>query len=381
MIKRALVAAAAVVVAIGLGATASATTGWTSVTAPNPAGNAQNYLTSVSCPTASFCMAVGVNAVNPGLIKPLVEMYDGKHWTLGSPTAIGSDTYFEGVDCASATFCTVVGGDAAGPLAERWNGHSWRVEAAVRARYGGGFAAVSCPSTQSCFAVGYQYFDKQAVGTKVLAERWEGPSSGWSVTSSPSVAPYQSAELSAISCTSTTRCVAAGGLVRDLSGDGFYNLIETWNGKTWSKTAVPSPAGISGLSDIACRSRSWCLAVGKGGGGPGDPAALLLKDGKWAATTVSTAGGEFTSVACRSDTSCIATGQVSADTGALITPLVEHWNGSAWAKRTVSEPASQDSALNGATCVSASKCFAVGFYTPSTGSDVEKVLVEQGSSR
>lgn len=143
---------------------------------------------------------------------------------------------------------------------------------------------------------------------------------------------------------------------------------------------MPSPAGLTGLSSIVCRSRSWCLAVGKTGGGSGDPGTLLLQDGKWTAHTVLTSGGQFDAVACRSTTSCVATGLLSASTSPTIAPLVEHWNGSTWASRTVQQPDSQDSQLSGASCPSASKCYAVGFYMPITAND-EKVLVEQGAPR
>jgi hypothetical protein len=380
MIRRTLVVLAAAVALLVAAGTASAAGGWTTVSVPNPSSAGTSQFGGISCPTSTFCMAVGV-ATAGTTNKAIAETYNGKTWSVSHPPTIGKKTQLSAVDCPTATFCTAVGYGAAGPVAERWNGKSWRVEAPVGVRYGGGFAGVSCPTTTSCVAVGDAFVNQQEMGAVVLAERWQGPSRGWSVTSTPSLAPYEGASLSSVSCTSTTHCVAAGGKIRFLDGEGQYNLVETWSGTKWSVTAVPSPAGVSYLDAITCRSTTWCIAVGKTGSGSGKPATLTGEAGKWEARAVSvpkTSGGTFSSVACRSTTSCIAAGFAWPPIGTATDPLVEHWNGASWSGRAVSAPASQGTQLQGVSCASTSSCYAAGYYEPTTGGDNEKVLVEHG---
>jgi hypothetical protein len=85
------------------------------------------------------------------------------------------------------------------------------------------------------------------------------PASSWTTVSSPNRGIQSS--LQAVSCTSSTSCVAVGSYVTAL-GVG-RTLVESWNGSTWTKVSSPNQGtAASFLSAVSCTSSSRCVAVG-----------------------------------------------------------------------------------------------------------------------
>jgi hypothetical protein len=78
----------------------------------------------------------------------------------------------------------------------------------------------------NCLAVG-SYYNGSA--TLPLAEKWNGTK--WSIEASPSPHPSKPNVLSGVSCPSTTLCWAAG---ESIAGSATSPVVEQWNGKTWS---------------------------------------------------------------------------------------------------------------------------------------------------
>ncbi len=105
---------------------------WSIVTSPNPAGAGESQLYGVSCAGPSFCAAVGVSGPGTTFVNPLVEHWNGKSWSIvtavnptGSPA-----TQLSQVSCLSSTWCTAVGRSENTlnnrvALVEMWNGTSW----------------------------------------------------------------------------------------------------------------------------------------------------------------------------------------------------------------------------------------------------------------
>ena len=136
---------------------------------------------------------------------------------------------------------------------EHWDGISWSVTpnpnpvgapAPV-------LRAVSCPSANSCFAVGNANgtFNNPKAGNS-LAEHWDGTS--WSIMTNPASAI--GTDLEGVSCRTTTSCVAVGQYhVTDIAGK---TLAEQWNGKSWKITPSPNPPGYknSQLAGVSCPS-------------------------------------------------------------------------------------------------------------------------------
>jgi hypothetical protein len=120
----------------------------------------------------------------------------------------------------------------------------------------------SCVASGFCVAVGS--YLTTTVGMQALIESWNGKS--WTVVPSPSMPSdgYGWNELAAVSCTSSTFCVAVGDY--ESRTVGMAGLIESWNGRSWS--VLPSPgvpsdgSGWNELADVSCASSTSCLASG-----------------------------------------------------------------------------------------------------------------------
>jgi hypothetical protein len=161
--------------------------------------------------------------------------------------------------------------------------------------------SVSCVSATACEAVGQD-------GTAPLAEQWNG--SSWATVATQNPDPSASGILLGVSCTNATACWAVGD-------DNSQPLAEQFNGSAWTSAAVPDPSGTSELTSVSCATTTFCEAVG--------PNSL---------------------------------------TGSLggTTPLIETWNGSAWAMATspVAAVAGQSQLLAGVSCATVASCVAVG---------------------
>jgi hypothetical protein len=210
----------------------------------------QGALVAVSCPSLTACMAMGYQA----------EQWDGEMWTkvsVRSPAGANSRNLY-GVSCAAVAACTAIGNydNGAGklfPLAERWNGERWAIEAtptpmgATRTE----LVSVSCPSASSCVAVGSSLGSQQTA----FVERWNGRK--WRIER---ISAPVGSSLSSVSCATARACTAIGSYLGPTGG--FMALVERWNGKTWSIQPTPVPAGAELLS-VSCASPRTCTLVGK----------------------------------------------------------------------------------------------------------------------
>jgi hypothetical protein len=239
---------------------------------------ARGSLEAVSCSGLFACTAVG-GVTDQGSYHPLAERWDATGWHLQStPTPANSQSnLFSAVSCPLRRTCTAVGQSitsltsppftsVASPLVERWFGrvNAWGLQAAPKPDGGGdaGFTGVSCPDGRVCFAVGSSQ-DQTTHSLTTLAERRAG--SSWSVMPTPNPGPYLSpfglifdAQLSSVSCPARRACHALGdGL--DSAADSVV-FDERFDGASWHLESIPVG---SALSDVSCRSRIFCVAVGK----------------------------------------------------------------------------------------------------------------------
>jgi hypothetical protein len=120
---------------------------------------------------------------------------------------------------------------------------------------GANLTAVSCATTTSCVAVGSYHVTGT---TRPLAERWDG--TRWSLTGLNSTTA-SSSQLASIACTTATNCTAVGSAV--LNGT-TTPLVERWNGTRWSYESSPTPNGaLSGsLAGVTCPTAGGCFAEG-----------------------------------------------------------------------------------------------------------------------
>jgi hypothetical protein len=337
-------------------------TSWRILPTPNPPGTAVNSLLGVACTAPSACTAVGSSVTTAGgASHPLAERWNGTRWSIQATPNPPQGGGLNGVSCTSASACTAVGGSGAGPLAERWNGTRWSIQATPNAPQGNGFlSGVACTSATACTAVGAS--NPFTPSAKTLAERWNG--TRWTLQATPNP-PQGGGELNGVSCTAASACTAAGN-----SNAG--TLAERWNGTRWSIQPTPTPAGspFAFLNSVACTSPSACTAIGAYLNNSGALQTLAERwDGSsWRRQATPKPAGTslLIGVACASPTTCTAVGYAVA--GQNPAAVAERWDGSTWrVQHTPSPPGAAASNLNAASCVSRSACIAVGLTSNSGG--------------
>ncbi|HEV2450705.1 MAG TPA: hypothetical protein VGS62_02105, partial [Streptosporangiaceae bacterium] len=240
-------------------------TSWTVQSTPSPASAPDSYLVSVSCTAATACTAAGFYVDGSGNHLPLAEAWNGTSWTIQTtPSPSGTTTtQFNSVSCSSASSCVAVGyylTPSYTMLAEVWNGTSWTIKNPLLTGGGsdGYLSGVSCTAATACTAVG-DYFDGSR--TVTLAERWNGTS--WAVQTTPNRIDALDSYLASVSCTSATSCTATGS-VHHGGPVTLITLAEHWNGSTWHLAAPGAPFGAlqSDLVSVSCQSASNCMGAG-----------------------------------------------------------------------------------------------------------------------
>jgi len=172
-------------IALAAPAAVAAQPAWKIQKSPN-ATVSNGQIDSVSCFSAKACTAVGTNLDTSGINATLAERWNGKSWRRQSTPNPASDTVpaaapdLLGVSCPTASFCEAVGGFQVSTvglsLAERWNGRAWTKQSfPVRAgSTSAGLRQVSCTSATFCEAVGSY---RNGVGENLaLAAQWNGTS-------------------------------------------------------------------------------------------------------------------------------------------------------------------------------------------------------------
>jgi hypothetical protein len=247
---------------------------------------------AISCPSATSCVAVGSYFDTSGFLVPLVETMSGGTWSataapLPSDTgtdggAVHPDAFLFSVSCASATSCVAVGSyrntsNQYTPFIDTLSGGSWSSLASPLPSnaapgsnsFESALTGISCPTPTSCTASGV-YVDTSsgnppnallvtlANGTWT-AQRAPEPSDAGNDTDGSQVA-----FLVQVSCPTPSACAAVG--VYDDNTHVEQGLIDTFNGSTWVATRAPLPSdagpGFTQLSSVSCPTPGFCAAVG-----------------------------------------------------------------------------------------------------------------------
>jgi hypothetical protein len=359
---------------LGVTAPAAVAQSW-SIESTSIPGNV--ILRGVSCLSASFCMAVGNGGPTAATVA---ARWDGSGWTI-EPTPNPAGTGFTGVSCTSASFCIAVGTSPSGPdpLAERWNGTSWSIQTIPPPPNDTAtLSGVSCTSSASCTAVGSYNDNTTTGGTFPFAERWNGIV--WTPQTLFVTPPTSVSALSGVSCVAPSACMATGYQNGDFpppdSGQSpsAAPYAASWNGAAWRSQSPPNPSGFARaqLSEVSCSSSSACIAVGWGNSAAGGGFVEQWNGSTWVAQQPP-APAPLYGVSCASAQACIAVG---GDTG----PAAMAWDGTNWTAQSVPDPANATYApLDAVSCYKPTDCTAVGVYeTAGTNSPAEP-LVERYS--
>jgi hypothetical protein len=302
---------------------------WAPVRSPEPPGSTSAALAAVACTSARNCLAAGTYTKSPSKSFPFAQRWNGTAWSLVSVPAAGStSSRRDSIACTGARSCWAVGSDRHGTLAEHWNGSSWAIFASpaggTRGFYPG--ASVSCPVTNNCWAV-WSWFSASGTHYGTLTAHWDG--TAWSKVTTPTSGASQSM-LNEVSCSAASACVAVGNSPKGA-------LAQRWNGSAWSLSLDGAPLPSSALIGVWCSGASACMAVGTritGGNSEIDVAA------RWNGTTWSPLSvpslarwpvSNLSGIACPTASGCWAVGG-TANPGApgAGQHIIARWNGTKW---------------------------------------------------
>jgi hypothetical protein len=265
------------------------------------------------------------------------------------------------------------GGSGPGTLAEHFDGKSWSVVPTPPLPSGG----INGPGGQFFGVAGAASNDVWAVGFKIgpdnpdfglqLIEHWNGKS--WSVdTTGPEI---EGDSLRAVAAISANDVWAVG----DRSQQGFENaLIEHWDGTAWSIVPDSSISGVSAntniLLSVSADASNDVWAVGS--------ETLLHFNG----TTWSEVPSPFlhaNAVTALSPTNAWAVGTITvfANHRQHTKPAIEHWDGTSWTIVSSPNPnpaPTRDTALDGIAAISANDIWAVGAGNFSTTSGTATLI-------
>jgi hypothetical protein len=235
---------------------------WAQVPSPSPSEG--GYLTSVAATSSSNAWAVGLAGPGPGDGNPdgpLIEHWNGKHWTIQDFQGAGPGGQFNHVVATSPSNAWAVGSTGSQQtLIEHWNGKSWTRVASPDIGAGSYLNGVTIISSDSAWAVG----NYSADGTShTLTLYWNG--THWTVV--PSQSPGGDDDFLSVTASWTRNIWAIGGRNPSLcsnNGPQCKTLVEHWNSKRWTLVASPNPPSVylNELFGISAVSRTDIWAVG-----------------------------------------------------------------------------------------------------------------------
>jgi hypothetical protein len=154
-------------------------------------------------------------------------------------------------------------------LVERWNGNRWTVvptpnPAAAGHRYDAILQAMAVRSASDAWAVGYWLSGPHMLVSRTLIEHWNGRQ--WRIVPSPSVRSSNGVLyniLFAVTADRSNDAWAVGSYERQAGGyggGGEHALVLHWNGRQWSRAALPPVRERTLLHGVIARAGSaWAV--------------------------------------------------------------------------------------------------------------------------
>ncbi len=339
-----------------------------------PGLRVQTYLFGVACPTATSCVAVGYDGSNQSIYASATLSQGKWYWSLlgvVSPDGSKSD-YLESVSCASATTCVAVGNNGRREeiftIGSEANGTwTWsRIrDMPADSSQAGYLTSVSCGDSTTCVAVGY---DGDGQSIDVVGDR-SGTNWTWSMSSPVTSDSSGTGELNGIDCASATSCVAVG-----LDGDYEpITVIGDESGATWiwttANTVTPDSTGSGAFKSVNCTSASSCVAVGYDSNAQAIFSSGVDSGTSWTWSAASLVApdaegyGFLNGVACITASSCVAVG-LDGNDHSIVSAGSEASGEWSWSQSAVVGSASLNNTyLNSVSCFLATSCMAVGADT------------------
>ena len=218
-----------------------------------------------------------------------------------------------------------------------------------------------------------------AVGTSLdgtnwqtQAQKWNG--TNWTLLTTPDTSGTQDNELTGVSCTSATFCLAVGAAGPTSQR---VTLAQKWNGTSWTMRTSPDPGtATNGLSAVSCPTTTFCMAVGFTADTASPEQTLIVKwngSGLASVTSANKGNDALDAVSCTSSTFCMAAGYYSVTE--FDQTLAQKWNGTRWTLVTSPDKGTGNNELNGISCASTAFCMGAGDYR--TAASLDRTLIEK----
>jgi outer membrane protein OmpA-like peptidoglycan-associated protein len=288
----------------------------------------------------------------------------------GSAALINSVSCSSNVSCAAGGFTTDSNGDVQA-LVSTFDGHNWTDQQVATSLNGGGHAqvsAISCTSNSFCVADGF--FSRPNNTTGAFVSLYNGQT--WNdLEVGNTLGGIGASQLTTVSCASNTLCVAGGFYV-----DNSFNsqaFVSTYNGQTWTDHEIASslnPGGDAQVSAISCPTVTFCLAGGFSAVSNSQYRAFVsfFNGQTWSDQFVGSSlnGGtnaEVDSISCTGAAFCVVGGQYSA-TQSKYPAFVSVYNGHSWTDLEVAGALTVGNyaIVNSVSCTSSTSCVAGGYF-------------------
>lgn len=340
---------------------------------------------SMSCPTITECVGVGVDSNQNGIVivgNPL-------KWSTATATQLPQTTLLSSVSCPSPEDCVAVGVWNGGqPIVFTGNPLTWNARNGLVIRlghllgFGGGLDGVSCTTSTFCVAVGVDNNDPMHLGSGQPIEIAGNPAT-WSASKviqfKLGSSEQWGGELFSVDCPSRRWCVAVGG---SSAGEILVQQGNPSRVTPSSITQVIAPAWSApygSLTSVTCLTSTRCVGVGLGAsplvmvGNPrtwGSSATLKVytvpslpnsvhADDNSPAFSYDSVFGEpaLESVGCLQGTVCAAVGADSSGAPIVITGPLASWH--LTPAMRVSSTAFDSANVDSTACV-ATTCYLIG---------------------
>jgi lysophospholipase L1-like esterase len=346
-----------------------------------------NSLRDISCPTLTFCMAVGEGGTQQNNYSGgLAFVGKSGDWQQVGDTTFAnySSASLNSVSCVSENFCVAVGpynygGYNAGAWAAIYKDGQWQTKSIA---LGGNviLSRVSCTSVTFCMAVGGSQPGGYLHPTYSQVYIFDGTK--W--TSQDNFAVQTLSIAADVSCVSGTKtCVVAGAAPSYPGATGFLSqkyAAVTYSEGNWSSKVIAKQSS-GQLTHISCPTVGYCLAAGVGYDDV-DGRLLEFSDATgwepidYRMPVPLTDAGSINGISCGTVDRCVVITSMSDQ------PISFVKNGATWSTPTISppQPASRVG-LGVVSCVLGfPRCTAIGGYQSSDNVAHHYVAVFNGES-
>jgi hypothetical protein len=181
-----------------------------------------DQLSSISCPSTSFCASVG-ETFKGSTFTGYGYTIKNDQWSPGE--VLGSSFAPSSISCSTSSFCEAVG--AVGTIdtpnsildgaAVTYSAGAWSTARTLAP--GHTFTAIACPSRSSCMAVGMNETSSEAADESAFSSTYADGNWSAAVQVGPTIN-----DLVGVSCPTTTFCLAGGTTTASPGSDSMATV-------------------------------------------------------------------------------------------------------------------------------------------------------------